>query len=622
MIALDEQRAKILNEKYFKSLTVTKESINQESRTVNLAFASEVPYARWYGIEILGCKPEEVRMTRLTDGAPLLNQHNSDEQIGVVEVATVDPDKVCRATVRFSKSEDADEIFQDVVDGIRKKVSVGYMVHDMEELKPEQMTEEIKKMALDLSLPVFRVTQWEPYEISSVSIPADNTVGVGRSMDAQPQITLKQEATMPEEIKTPAPVENPEKLEAERKQEINAIAEKYSDRYPGGKSAIGKRAKDAIDCRITAEQFRGEVYMALKEDGNLPMPDTFLGLSEKELKKYRFNNVILAQMPDIGKLRDVNGKQIDVSFEREVSDTISSRIGAPQHGGLHVPFDIQTRTTGLMDVTNATQGGNLVGTNLLGSSFIDYLRNKMVALQLGAQELTGLVGNVAIPRQTGDPTFYYVAEDVATTTSNATIGQLSLTPKTGGGFTDITRQLLLQSTPSADTIAMQSLAKVCRIAIDKAFFHGTGTTQPTGIAGTSSIGSVSGANFGWDQAVEFESDVADANADVATMSYVCSPVTRGILKTRPRGVLSQAMQYLCENNQMNGYPVVVSKQITDSYVFFGDFSQAMLAYWGGLDILVDPYTNSTKGTVRVTAFVTFDVGVIHAGSFSVCSDLT
>jgi len=81
MIALDEQRAKILNEKYFKSLTVTKESINQESRTVNLAFASEVPYARWYGIEILGCKPEEVRMTRLTDGAPLLNQHNSDEQI-------------------------------------------------------------------------------------------------------------------------------------------------------------------------------------------------------------------------------------------------------------------------------------------------------------------------------------------------------------------------------------------------------------------------------------------------------------------------------------------------------------------------------------------------------------
>ena len=612
-----------------RTLSFEKALINTETRTVPLAFASEVPYERWFGFEILDCQPSSVDLKRLRDGGALLVQHNPDEHVGVVEDCSVDPDKVCRANVRFSKSDDAEEIFLDVVDGIRRKVSVGYMVHAMILEKEEEGKQ------------YYRVTKWEPYEVSIVSIPADVSVGVGRSAEQiseeskpsnsatdigagdepKPTTTINKEVRMDPNPNPSAPSEEAKRLEAERVSEIEAIGEKFAGRIEGGQTKMNQIVKDAVTLLVPAELFRGDIYRRVVDDKPLETPLTYLGLSDKEMKRYKFRNVILAQLPDIGKMRDVHGNPIDCSFEREVSDEISKRIGPGQHGGLHVPFDIQTRTTGLMDVTTSTQGGNLVGTSLLGGSFIDYLRNKMVALQLGVQEMSGLVGNIAIPRQTGDPTFYYVAENSGTTTSNATIGQLTMTPKTGGGFTNITRKLLLQSTPSADSIAMQSLAKVCRLAIDKAVFEGAGTSEPTGILNTSSVGSVTGANFGWDQAVEFESDVAGANADVNTMAYVMSAATRGILKTRAR-VAGYPDYLVSQDNKMNGYPVVVTNQVTANYVYFGDFSQAILGYWGTLDLLVDPFTASTTGTIRVTAFVSFDVGVIHAGSFSVCSDLT
>ena len=146
--------------------------IDAEKRTVELAFSSEQPVERWYGQEILSHDPGAVVMDRLHDGAPLLLNHYGD-QIGVVEHARIDADRRGRAVVRFSRSALAQEIFQDVLDGIRRHVSVGYVVHDGQVISRD-----------DDEPTIVRWTKWEPLEISIVPVPADHTVGVGRALEA------------------------------------------------------------------------------------------------------------------------------------------------------------------------------------------------------------------------------------------------------------------------------------------------------------------------------------------------------------------------------------------------------------------------------------------------------
>lgn len=149
-------------------------SFNEENKTVELTFSSEEPYERWWGIEILDHSSISVNMNRLNNSAPLLFNHDRDVVIGVVEFAKIE-NKKGHAVVRFGNSEKAKEVFSDVVDGIMKNVSVGYQINEM---KLESESKGVE---------TYRVTQWEPFEISIVSIPADNTVGVGRISDLEEQ---------------------------------------------------------------------------------------------------------------------------------------------------------------------------------------------------------------------------------------------------------------------------------------------------------------------------------------------------------------------------------------------------------------------------------------------------
>ncbi len=115
-----------------RSAVVTKAGIDEKERTVKIALSSEEPYERWFGMEILGHKDSEIDMSFIGSGsAPFLDSHDSSRQIGVIEKAWIDQDKKCRAVVRFSKNPAAEEVFQDILDGIRKNISVGYEVNSM-----------------------------------------------------------------------------------------------------------------------------------------------------------------------------------------------------------------------------------------------------------------------------------------------------------------------------------------------------------------------------------------------------------------------------------------------------------------------------------------------------------
>lgn len=604
-----------------RALSFERALIDVPARTVELAFSSEEPYDRWWGTEILDHSTGAVKLDRLKSGGPLLMDHDTRDQVGVIESVRIDADRVGRAVVRFGKGARAEEVWQDVQDGIRRNVSVGYTIH-------KAVLVESGKDGPD----VYRVTDWEPLEISIVSVPADASVGIGRSAaDGQdnPIETIAQEQkTMTQEAPKPAaePVdraaiersatERANQDATKRAADIIAIGEMFAKQ--GGE----RKAAEALRAGKSVEQFRADM---LQHMATQPVPTADVGLTDKEARSFSFLRAVNALAnPGDRKAQEA------AAFEREVSDAVASKQGRSAQG-FFVPSEVQRRD---LNVTTATAGGNTVATNLLAASFIDLLRNKMAVTGLGAQFLTGLVGNIAIPRQTGGATAYWVAESNAPTESQAAFDQVAMSPKTVGAYSDISRKLLLQSSIDVEGFVRNDLATVLALAIDSAAINGTAAdNQPRGLLLTSGIGDVAGGAAGaaptWANMVELESDVAIANADVGTMGYLTNAKVRGKLKTTSK--VSGQNGFVWEDGMVNGYTAAVSNQVPSnlvkggsgavcSAIIFGNWSDLIIGQWGTLDLMVDPYSGSTSGTVRVVALQDVDIAVRHAVSFSAMLD--
>ena len=592
-----------------RSITFERAAINQDARTIELAFSSEEPYDRYWGREILDHSPDSIRLGRLQAGGPLLMDHDSRDHVGVIESVQIGPDRVGRAVVRFGRSARADEVYQDVIDGIRRNVSVGYAIHDAD------MEKKGEKGDLD----TFRVKDWEPFEISLVSVPADSTVGVGRSAEsAEIQIIETEETPIMSDVEIKSePSVDLAKAEKQRAAEIVKIGEGYS------KFGADRLAGRAITEGWTVDQFKSEVMQKMAE---APKPSAEIGMSEKEARSFSFLRAINA-LANPGDRR----AQDEAAFEREVSESVGAKMGKAARG-FYVPHEVQQRD---LVAGTGSAGGNTVSTDLLASSFIDLLRNRMAVMQMGAQMMTGLSGNIAIPRQTGGATAYWVAESGAPTASQQAFDQVTMSPKTVGAFTDISRKLMLQSSIDIEAFVRNDLATVLALAIDSAAITGTGSNnQPTGILEVNGIGSVVGGNDGLapglSHIIELETDVAVANADVGTLGYLTNAKVRGKLKQTFSNATYGDMP-VWDGGEMNGYRALVSNQVPSnldkgnstgvcSAIIFGNWADLIIGQWGTLDLMVDPYTGSTSGTVRVVALQDIDVAVRHAVSFSAMLD--
>ena len=612
-----------------RAFLVQRASIDVAARTVALAFASETPYERFWGIEVLDCSPKAVRLDRLLQGGPLLCDHDPVDQIGVIESVQCGADKVCRAVVRFGKSARAEEIFQDVVDGIRTNVSVGYQVHAAGVVGPAANEDGAVEMEESAT---YRITDWTPYEVSIVSCPADNTVGIGRYLDPaaatdSPVIPLiprfiQELPTMTDVITPAAPVAAPaapaltsqdvqRSIVAERKQaaEIIAIGDQF-ERFNG--KAI---AREGLEKGQTVDQVRGLIMNAMTAAQTTQV--TNLDLSKNETRKFSVFKAIRA-------LTDKNWKGAE--FEQECHLEILKRTGLPEapHGGFLMPMDVQKRD---LTVGSASAGGNLVGTDLQAASFIDILRARSRAAQLGMTMLTGLVGNVAVPKLTGSATAYWLTnEATAITESGATFGQLALAPKTLGAYTELSRLLMLQATPAAEALVMNDFAKVLALAIDLAVFEGSAASgQPTGISQTASIGSVTGTSLDLAKAIEFQTDLASANALADNCAYITTPAVAGLLKGRAR-IASTDSQTLWSGSVLDGsiegFKATTSTQLTAASMIFGDFSQVVLGEWGMLEIALNPYAAFATAITGIRAIQSVDVGVRQAAAFSRATSIT
>jgi HK97 family phage major capsid protein/HK97 family phage prohead protease len=614
-----------------RALLVERAAINTAARTATMAFASETPYERYWGIEILDCTPSSMRTGRLRSGANLLCDHDTKDVVGVVESVEIGADRVGRAVVRFGKSARAEEVWQDVVDGIRRNVSVGYMIHKA------QLVETVD------GVETYRVTDWEPFEVSLVSVPADASVGVGRSLCVSVNVEVEVESEDPAEdpaadmaedaadatetasIPTPTPTPSEKSMTTPDIQVVaqrNHAAEisKIAATIPGG-AEMGLRA---IQEGKTVEEFQTE---ALRSLASKPVPTSDIGLSQAEAKRYSVMRAINA-MANPGD----RAAQEAAGFERACSEAVGKVMGKTARG-FFMPSDVQKR-----DLTAGTNnaGGFTVATDMRAGDFITTLRNAMVIDQLGARMLTGLQGNVAIPKQSGAGTAYWVAENTAPTESQQILAQVTMTPKTVGAYTDISRRLLIQSSIDVESMVQSDLATVLGLAIQQAAISGTGASnQPSGITTlvtSSVIGGTNGLAPTWQNMIDLETGVAAANADVGSMAYLTNAKVRGKLKSTQKfsgtnGMPVWDMGDMPINGYRSGITNAVPSNLTKgtssgvcSAIIFGNFADLVIGMWGSLDLLVDPYTGSNAGTIRVVTLQDCDIALRNVESFTTMVD--
>ena len=616
-----------------RSMDAPPDLVVGEDRILELSFSSEFPVERWFGNEILSHDKGAADMSRLNDGAPLLFNHNMDEIIGVVERAGIDSkSKRGTATVRFADTARAREVMGMVNDKIIRNVSFGYRINEM----------------LDEGKDTYRATKWQPYEISLVTVPADPSIGVGRAGSADecevPVLRTLQpaaaaapspEVNMTQENTAAAPavdikVVQSEAVQAERARiaTITALGERFHNAdlarslVDGGKSIDDARA-------AFLDKIGSKAAPVVEGQANLELTD-------KEKRDYSLVRAIRAQ---------VTGNWKDAGFERECSEAIAKRTGKDT-AGFFMPLNIRAASGTAYAVGTAgsgTTGGTMVATNLLASEFIEVLRNKARVVQLGARMLTGLVGNVDIPRQTSATSTYWVTEGADITEAEAAFDKISLSPKTVGARSQMTRNMMMQSTPDIEMVVRNDLAAQLALAIDLAAIAGTGSAgQPTGILNTAGIGSVVGGTNGAaitiDHLIDLETSVTASNAPEDNLAYLTNAKLIGALKK----LKSTTGQYLWTGSDMgqrsgtpgeiNGYTVARSNQVSStgtkgtssgvcSTVLFGNWNELIIGEWGVLEILPNPYGSGyNNGSVDIRALQSVDLGVRHAKSFAAMTD--
>jgi HK97 family phage major capsid protein len=580
-----------------RAMEMEAKTIDEDTRRVRIAISSEEPVSRSFGMEVLEHSEEAINLSFLASGrAPLLLDHDPEKQIGVIESVDLDSSaRRLRATVRFGKGALAKEAFDDVMDGIRANISVGYAINKLERKDKD----------------TYVAKSWMPMEASLVSIPADVTVGVGRSSEPSPKPVIKtdfKENPMSDQNFDIAAVE----AEARKAAQRNAaqIVEL------GAKHSRSDLAQKAIAEGRSIEEFRGELLDVIGSTRALEEKE--IGMSKREVKRFSLLRAIhaLANPTD-------RRAQEAAAFEFECSQAAAKAYGRTAQGIL-LPAEVLRNWK--RDL-NSSDEAALFTDDFRGGDFIDALRNASSVMQAGATMLSGLSGDVKIPKKTGvASTGWISSEGGAASESEMTVGSVSMTPKTLGAFTDITRQLMIQSSLDVEALVRDDLAQSIALAIDLGALAGSGSSgQPTGIKNTGGINVV---DFGaapdliptYAQVVELETKVREDNALGNGGAYIANATMYGALKSVEKA--ANTAQFVVEpGGTMNGYRTVVSNQVASGDLYFGDFrNNLLIGMFGGLDIVVDPYTSSTSGNVRVVALQSCDVAVRHATAFCIGND--
>ncbi|EEX2218661.1 phage major capsid protein [Escherichia coli] len=602
------------------NLTQINNAIDEADRTVELSFASEIPVVRdikgtLYN-EILLCSPENVDLSRLNDGAPVLVEHDAMRQVGIVENARVDMDKVCRATVRFSALGTANTIFGMIVEGIRPKVSVGYNILDY---------------YLDGNDLI--VSKWQPYEVSSVSTPADNSVGVGRSLNSNDEITLEDQHQMepeqkeelvpeveiieeapveevqPEVIEEPIVVESEESVEVvEEPEVIEEVQEEVQPELVEERSIAVTDIQESINKEVEANRIR-----------ELQSISSVLGVSTEEAIK---NGV---SVEDFKRSLNTDNKSIDKDIKKmekkslineglrslkgEAHDLESFEKGAR---GYNADLNAMVRSTA--DTTSTVTAAGLVKEEL-ADSYIRQLLAQTVLGQLPVTVFGGLAGrgNFSIPRAKGmNPAAKFYNEDEAVSDGFETFDKITLKPRMFAAGIKITKAMLL-SNAATERYVTDELLRQCSNGLESAVFAQIATTVP--VKQTAVAGQVSEADV--QAAIEA---ISAKNVDINRCVAIVHPSM--LAKLRQTAVLNNTAAVamvaghrydMWLNDEVR---VIESTFVAADTILIGDFSELIFANWNeGQELDFDDTTYRAAQTIAIRSFQYLDVAIAHEEAF-------
>lgn len=596
-------------------------AVDAATRSVTFPFSSENPVKRWYGDEVLVHDEKSADLARLNDRAPLLFNHDLNDVIGVVERAWVNrEDRRGYATARFAKTARGDEVMSMVQDNILPNVSFMYRVVDAEE-NPKTNA--------------IRVTRFEPLEISIVTVPADQSVGIGRAyaneetevrltrIEEQETRAVRAESpmahgaegdNMSDAANTPAaPVVTEQGLSTIQIEERRIAAIKNLCKANSLPEDVQRKwIAEGTDWNTISEEM-----VSIHAKRSETTSAAFLDMPKKELERYSLMRAIRAS---------INKDWSKAGLELEANKALSKRLNKIPRSetAWFVPLDVMMRD---MTVAGVSGSNYLVSTVNQPANFIDLLRNQSVCLSLGVTRLAGLTGNITIPKMTAGHTAYWLNDETTQVSeSQPTITQLPLSPKNVAALTEISHQLIAQSTPDVEQLVLNSIAKDIALAVDVGILRGGGSSgQPQGIVGTSGVGSVSGSSLDAADIIEFQTDVAANNALSGNSAYVTTPAVAGLLMARPE-LPTTGTTRLWQGNvfqgSLFGFRAVASNQMSSATMLFGDWSTVILAEWGVLELMTNPFSDFTRGLTAIRGWYTCDVGLRYPGAFSYASSIT
>jgi len=592
----------------YRTIDLSRGAIDEQKRIVRIGVSSETPVERDFGLEVLGHNKEDIDMEFMASGrAPLLNNHKMDEQIGVVRSFYLDEaQRRTVALVEFGNSALAQEVFEDVRTGIKQNISVGYSINRMVRSKDGEGKEYYR-------------ASWTPMEASIVAVPADPSkfVGVGRSTEKT--LNTNKVTTMTEEVKVDVrQVSDSAKAEAlANVGEIISLGKHHNQR---------DLADKAIERGVSVDQFKGELLEAVRNDRPLETPAAVVDVAKSEQREYSLIRAIKAHS---------SGDWREAGYEREISDEIARRSGKEARG-FYVPANINW---GQRDQTKSptSAGGFLVGTDHLADQFIEALYGRLTVASLGARIMQGLKGDIAIPKLSASVTnSAFVAEGSAPSEGAATFSQVTMSPKTLAAYVDVSRRLTQQSDPSVEQVLRNDIINTFARRIDDAAIEGGAANGPSGIIANGSTNVVAmgtnGAAITYAKVVEMMKAVEEDNAVINSSAFLTNPKVIAALRTTARQANGVEGNFIMDANQSILGTNVASSTIVPSdltkgtgtnlsAMVYGDFSQIMIGFWSGVDVVVDQSSLSTSGGTRLAFFQDLDVAIRYPESFAVIKDI-
>ncbi|WP_343099366.1 phage major capsid protein [Escherichia coli] len=634
-----------------------------------IAFSSTQPYQRQFWDEqnqemvvldeILVHTPEAVDLSRLNNNAPLLFNHNFDNHIGVVCNARIDADNVGRALVKFSKHGTlANDIRNKVIEGTMEKISVGY---------------DIKEYHIDYAKGQLIVTKWAPYELSFVTVPADDTVGLNRSLNT---ITVNLEAKRDmtkeqiEEIKEeqePAqveetPVEENKESEVEETQERQVEENEENENLEDGKDAEHPESVDDDSSTVReAEEVKEEREAALVEEEKIEVAERSeedeleireiareLNINDEELKRalavkdmtpeaFRtkaLNNITNAQRNN----EQIKDSKMEKTFD--LNNVIRSLVDGEALGANEAEYSAMAATA-TMQRGRAARGGSvfvpaaamraaaagntkadltaITDEKLMTESYIEMLMPESVLGRLGVTVYSGLNSPTAIPKMTKSSVdaFGFVDENGSAPESKAEFSNVKLSPKTFAGGNPISRQSI-KTVPGIATLITDHINQAVRIKLEQLILSDKDNERgPAGLVKQLVDASrvTKKAAFSFKDFLKEIAALTDAGVPAQAIKFAMSGATAAELEStlKDNGVSG----YIIENGKLAGYEVVTSGVIPADHIVLGDFSGITIGEWGGLELDMDDTTYRAQSAIVPRIWVDLDYVVAQPEALKV-----